>query len=192
VIWLILVIIIVGWAIVSAINRSTETKARVDLYNGMSDEEKAAYNQQQAAIQQQVQTQAMLRKRAELFVHIYQLRRSGKKENGVATNSKVQSLARQSGLVIGSGEDVKTIMMSHEFLEATKLMVKLKNMIGDGLDDNTIAKKLGSGWNPDTNKYTWYKLYKPEDIAVLRDSLTPHKSPHKASSWSEFNKVIDQ
>ncbi len=194
-IWLIIVIVLVGWAIVSAINRSNETNARIAVYNGLSEEEKAEYNRQQATIQQHVQTAAVLRKRAELFVYIYHLRREGKKENIVAQNSKTQKLAAESGLAISSGEDIKIIMMSHDFLEATKLMVKLKNMINDGLDDQDIAKKLGSGWNSETNKYTWHKLYKPEDVALLRGSLAQkpqHGSAKKAASWSEFNKVIDQ
>ena len=191
-IWLIIVIILVVWAIVSAINRSNETNARIAVYNSMSDEEKAEYNRQQAAVQQHVQTQAMLRKRAELFVHIYQLRRAGRKENYIATNNKVQSLAAQAGLAISSGEDIKTITLTRDFLEATKLIVPFQNMINDGLDDQAIAKKLGSGWNPETSKYTWFKLYKPEDVAALRELIEPQNTTSKISSWSDFNKAIDK
>src|ERR1039458_3719790 len=114
-IWLILVIVAVGYFIVSAINRSTETKARVDLYNNLSDEDKVAYHTEQ---QQQTKNNARTQLNKKIFSLIVD---NAKSDIKIAQNRSIQNLGFTAGTPIKGTETIKEIKRNGYFLMVNNL-----------------------------------------------------------------------
>ena len=169
-IWIVIVMIVVGYLIVRAINRSTETRARIDLYNGLSESDKAEYHQSLANVELQQRGQALNQAKTKFYQHIFHGKHAtlwGHTDSGIATYPMTQRLAAQAGLVVKDAGVVRDIMRSKAFLEANDLLVPLRNMLDSGLTDEKIAKKLGR-MDIQKNRYRYSPLYSPEDIHILK------------------------
>ena len=171
--WVVAAIVVAGILIADAIKKSSDEKAKTDLINNMSDVEKQAYYHEQHLIRDQSLQKIQQNHRLFLYKEIFSLKNGpgypnkGKSDNAVAENPKVQKLAQQAGLSIRDGEDVRSIMLSYDFLNLMNLLPPLRNMIKEGFDDTKISKRIGG-----PTSYINSRLdYTPDHIKYLRDKV---------------------
>jgi hypothetical protein len=177
--WVIVAIVIAGWIIASAIKNSMW--------------EAHATPEQKAARYNALATVAKQQKGRELCRLILELNVKGHKSNKqIAGSPKVQKKALELGIDI-SGEDVVREIKTHpDFLVYNDLLEKFKAMVASGDTDEKIAKRLGLSSSISLGR----KVYEPEDIAYMRETVLGYKSAEQPnlvqSDWGSFNEQLDK
>ncbi len=168
-VWLIIVIIVVGYFIVSAINRSTETKARVDLYNNLSDEEKVVYLEEQ-------QKQAKNNARMQLNKKIYSLiANNAKSDTKIAQDKTIQNLGFTAGTPISGAEAIREIKRNGYFLMVNNLAPQYLDLIKQDLPNKKIAWELGKPGKLASGSLSWHtRCYREEDIEAMKEDFALH------------------